>query len=139
MLDKILYLQRCREGREGRKGGREEGRKEGREEGKKRETEGDIQGEERERGRVKEWKGRKEERGKRRGVQQISTILRNIIHSCANLFGSTEESGTTSQAKTHCAHDARLPGAWRRQDKSITLYFEFRHSFTRHSNRCCVY
>ena len=40
MLDKILYLQRCGEGREGRKGGREEGRKEGREEGKKRETEG---------------------------------------------------------------------------------------------------
>lgn len=73
-------------------------------------------------GKSKRMEGKKRrERGKRRGVQQISTILRNIIHSCANLFGSTEESGTTSQAKTHCAHDARLPGAWRRQDKSITL------------------
>ena len=73
-------------------------------------------------GKSKRMEGKKRrERGKRRGVQQISTILRNIIHSCANLFGSTEESGTTSQAKTHCAHDARLSSAWKRQDKSITL------------------
>ena len=35
MLDKIFYLQRCGEGREGRNGGREEGRNGGREEGRK--------------------------------------------------------------------------------------------------------
>ena len=53
MLDKIFDLQRCGEGGEGRKGGREEGKKE-RDRGGG-EVKRDIRGEERERERVREW------------------------------------------------------------------------------------
>lgn len=60
-------------------------------------------------GEIKRYFREKKEKGKEK--RSINCIQIHTTHSRANLFGSTEESWTTSQTKAHCTHDTRLPSA----------------------------
>lgn len=85
MLDKILDLQRCVEGREGGKEGREEGRKVGRERQRRRRNKGGYPGGRKRKGKSKRMEGkRRRERG--RGTANTNYITKHNPQLCKPLW-----------------------------------------------------